>query len=279
MFRILLATVVLALPMTAGAQLGRDLETWRWDGRVTAGQWLRVFNVNGSVAVGQSRDDQVHVIARKQFPRGSDPRDVSFSLVQKNGNVTICAISTEDSTCDEDSYSSNNSGGSETRVSVYFEIQLPRGVKSGTTTVNGGVKVRDASDETHARTVNGDVEITSLRGRVKASSVNGSVNVVAGNGPVDASTVNGSVKAAVRSVSGSEDMSFTTTNGSVVVELPASLDADVSLNTVIGRINSDYPLTITGRFGPRRARGTIGRGGRRIRASTVNGSVTLRKAP
>jgi hypothetical protein len=36
-------------------------------------------------------------------------------------------------------------------------------------------------------------------------------------------------------------------------------------------------MTLTGRFGPRHASGTIGSGGRDIRASSVNGSIELRR--
>ncbi|MEO7503385.1 MAG: hypothetical protein ABIW94_12165 [Gemmatimonadaceae bacterium] len=74
------------------------------------------------------------------------------------------------------------------------------------------------------------------------------------------------------------DMKFSTVNGGITVETPASLDAIVSLDTMHGGISSDFPVQITGEFGPRHAEGTIGRGGRRIRMSTVNGSVELLKA-
>jgi len=46
---------------------------------------------------------------------------------------------------------------------------------------------------------------------------------------------------------------------------------------VNGDIESDYPLTVTGKFGPRRLRGTIGAGGRSLSLSTVNGEIRLRK--
>jgi len=45
-----------------------------------------------------------------------------------------------------------------------------------------------------------------------------------------------------------------------------------------GSIASDWPVQLSGKFGPRRAEGTIGRGGRVIRMTTLNGSVELRKA-
>jgi hypothetical protein len=37
-------------------------------------------------------------------------------------------------------------------------------------------------------------------------------------------------------------------------------------------------MTITGRFGQRRMRGTIGTGGRSLSLSTVNGEIRLKKS-
>jgi hypothetical protein len=49
------------------------------------------------------------------------------------------------------------------------------------------------------------------------------------------------------------------------------------MRTVNGSLNADFPITLSGRVNPRHLRATIGRGGRRIRFETINGSVTLRK--
>jgi hypothetical protein len=66
-------------------------------------------------------------------------------------------------------------------------------------------------------------------------------------------------------------------NGSVIAEFANDLDADVDLSTVNGRFVTDFPVTISGRIDPRRLRATLGKGGPRIRLSTVNGNVELRK--
>ena len=58
---------------------------------------------------------------------------------------------------------------------------------------------------------------------------------------------------------------------------PPKIDADIELSTVNGRFQTDWPVTITGRIDPRHLRATLGKGGRRIRLSTVNGNVELRK--
>jgi DUF4097 and DUF4098 domain-containing protein YvlB len=47
---------------------------------------------------------------------------------------------------------------------------------------------------------------------------------------------------------------------------------------VNGGIETDFPLTVKGKWVGRRLDGTIGAGGRRLELETVNGSITLRKA-
>lgn len=268
---------VVAVSAGAGAQqrLGQDAETWRWNGRVDAGKWVRVYNLNGGIEFTASPDNQVHIIAEKNVRRG-DARDVWFEVVQSGGNLTVCAVFYEETSCEEDSYSTRTRHRDENRVSVDMQVQLPRNTKWMASSVNGGVLVRDGGDEVVAKSVNGGVTVANARGPVKASTVNGGVSVSTSQGPVNASSVNGSVTARMDRISGDEDMSFSTVNGSVRIEVPKNFDADVRLDTMNGNINSDFEIRLSGRFGPRHAEGTIGRGGRNIRARSVNGSVVLR---
>ncbi|MDQ6770637.1 MAG: DUF4097 domain-containing protein, partial [Gemmatimonadota bacterium] len=85
------------------------------------------------------------------------------------------------------------------------------------------------------------------------------------------------VDARMSSLQGDDDMTFKTVNGSVSIYVPARFDAKFRFDTVHGGIDSDFPMTLSGRWGPRHASGTIGSGGRDIRASSVNGSIELRK--
>ena len=48
--------------------------------------------------------------------------------------------------------------------------------------------------------------------------------------------------------------------------------------TVNGEIETDFPLTVSGRVSKRRLSGTIGGGGRALEMETVNGSIHLRKS-
>ena len=254
----LVATV--ALPAAGQA---RQSDTFNWSGKIPAGRWIRVRNLNGGITVGQASGDNVEVTATKRWRRG-DPSVVRFD-VQKFGpggeSVVICALWGERSTCDDRSYETR--GDRTTRnndVNVEFRVLVPKGVKVGVNTINGAVGVDGATAEVDAETVNGEVE------------------VVTSGGPVNARTVNGGVRARVGRVDGNEDMDFTTVNGSVIAEFTGDFGGDVEMSTVNGALRTDYEITITGRLDPKHLRAHIGKpGGPRIKLETINGSVELRR--
>lgn len=280
-FRAFAALLALAaLPAIAGAQGdGRNLTTWRWDGRVDAGHWMGVHNINGTVQFMPSSDNQVHVVAEKR-ENGGDINEVTFQVVQDGGDVTICAIWHDNGTCDSGGYHQNrdNYRSDRNRVNVNFTVRVPKNVRVRAASVNGAVSVRDVGAEVRASTVNGSCDVSNALGPVRASTVNGGVDVTTANGPVTATTVNGDVDAKMTALTGSDDMRFSTVNGSITIMVPTGFDANVSFDTVRGSIGSDFPVTLSGRFGPRHASGVVGNGGRLLHASTVNGSIDLRKS-
>ena len=244
----------------AVAQKQTEQNAFTWSGRIPSGHWIRVRNLSGEIDVTSSNSDRVEVTATKQWRR-SDPQSVRFEVRKFGANgedVVICAIWSDRTDCDESGYNTHN-GVRNNDVSVQFRVMVPRGVKVGVSSVNGAVSVEGATSEVEATTVNGEVEATSS------------------GGPVSAQTVNGSVTARMGRFDNDEDLDFSTVNGTVVVEFTGDLDADIELSTVNGRFQTDYPVTINGRLDPRHLRARLGRGGRRIRLSTVNGNVELRR--
>jgi hypothetical protein len=234
-----------------------------WSGTVREGRWVYVRNLNGPVRVEQGTGSKVEVRAEKRWRRG-DPEDVKITVKQvgaNDGDVIVCALWNERSSCDEDGYHSHSDGwfnNNRNDVQVEFVVKLPAGVKIDASTVNGGVEIEGATAEVVARTVNGSVEARSS------------------GGPVSARTTNGDIT--VRSASiDREHTEYSTTNGSITVELPASVNADIDMRTVNGHLSSDFPLTVEGSFSPRRMHATLGKGGPTLRLSTVNGSIRLRK--
>ena len=263
LLRRLTLTALLLAPAALAAQERQNDRTWSLSERVPVGQWIRVRNLNGDLRVRASNSDKVEITATKSWRRG-DPKDVRIETKRSSdGSILVCAFWTEDATCSETSYSSNSRNEGWRRrdndVAVDFDIRVPKGVKVGVFGVNGGVSVEGASSE------------------VRAGTVNGSVDAVSMSGPVQASTVNGSVHATMGRFDGDQDLNYSTVNGSVIAEFTGDVDADIDLSTVNGRFQTDWPVTISGRIDPRRLRATLGKGGRRIRMSTVNGNVELRK--
>jgi hypothetical protein len=273
-----LALLLVAPALGAQQQYGRDTDTWRWDGRVEAGRWMHVFNINGSVDFLPSEDGSVHLIAEKRTRDGREPDDIHFEVVQAGGNVTVCAIWNNNSRCEDGGVESfRNRGNNDNHTSVKFTVRVPRSVKVGAHSVNGGVSITDVGAQSRAETVNGGVRVRNTLGPVSAHTVNGGVDVSTAVGPVTAETVNGNVDARMSALQGDDDMDFKTVNGSVSIYVPARFDANFRFDTVHGGIDSDFPMTMSGRWGPRHASGTIGNGGRDIRASSVNGSIELRR--
>ena len=227
------------------------------------GRTLFLKNMNGAVRVERGSGSEVEIRAEKRAQRGStDHVRIETSRVGSgDGDVLVCALWGEDSSCDVDSYNSRSDrnmwGQQRNQVSVEFTVRVPDGVRLDLSTVNGEMEIAGATDAVRARTVNGSIDAASL------------------GGPVTAKTVNGSIKVSMGS-SGSEDLDYQTVNGSITIEMPERVDADVAMSVVNGRIESDFPLTVRGRISPRRIDATLGAGGRKLTAKSVNGSIRLR---
>lgn len=236
---------------------GRKHESWSWNGTIAAGQTLAINGVNGAIEAEPSTGNRVEVVADKSGRR-DDPTTVRIEVVQDSDGITICAVYPgQGNPC-----TGRGKGGlwrKDNDVSVEFKVRVPAGVTFAANTVNGGVT-------THA-----------LGGPVRAHTVNGACDIETSQGG-EASTVNGSVHATLGRVPANDRLEFSCVNGSITLELPAGLDADLEGSTVNGSIETDFPVTVSGRWGPRNLHGTVGRGGARLSASTVNGSIRLRKA-
>ena len=258
-----MAAGVLLAVAGAGAGAQQESTSWDWQGTLGNGRTVYLRNVNGAVRFEQGTGDRVEVHAVKSWRRG-DPQDVRIEARMAGngtGDIIICAL-WQEATCDEDGYQSNRDRRDRDRrtndVNVEFTVRVPAHARVNASTVNGDLSVNGTAGDIDASTVNGDVEALSTNGRVDASTVNGSIHVRNGR-PL------------------TEDVEYSTVNGSVTIELPANSNASIHFSTVNGRIETEFPVTLDGNINPRRIRANIGTGGPRIRATTVNGSIRLRR--
>ena len=248
------ATALLTAPLQAESQ------EFRWSGHLVAGQTVEVKGINGTITAEPSATGEVEVTADKRGRR-DDPDEVEIKVVEHKNGVTLCAVYPSSrwgrtNSCEPGE--GGHLGADNNDVDVDFLVRVPQGVHFA------------------GRTVNGAVEAEELGGNVEATTVNGGVRAT-GRGVVRGETVNGSVFARLGRADWPGSLSYTTVNGSITVELPADTSAEVRASTVNGGIDSDFPLNIKGRWGPKQARGTLGAGGRTLELETVNGAIRLVK--
>jgi hypothetical protein len=236
---------------------------FQWRGPLASGQTIEIKGINGDVRATSSLSADVEVTATRSARR-SDPNDVRIEVVPHGGGVTICAIypaqpGREPNTCEPGGRGRSNNGANDT--AVHFDVRVPAGVGFVGRTVNGAVSGQSLRGDAEAHTVNGSARLNTS-GRALASTVNGSVDVTMGRADWP------------------DGASFTTVNGGITLTLPSALDAELHAEMLTGSLTSDFPVSVTSTSeSPRRVRGTIGNGGRRLNLSTVNGSIRLLRAP
>lgn len=292
-------TIAIAPALLSAQQLqGVKERVFSVSERLGSGGTIRLYARVGDITFTEGTGETVDFRAEKDERRGR-LEDVGFTVRRDGNDVTICAVYSDDDACDTDGFNGRSNRrwnwGRRESLRLTMTVRLPRGARLRTTSGNGDISVNANLAEARVSSGNGRVRVSGVSGRVDASSGNGEVSVdKAGgpvdarsgngdvtigtvNGPVNASSGNGDIRVSMDQLTGSEDMEFSSGNGRVEVVVPADFSAEVEANSGNGRITTDFPITIRGKLTPSRLRGTIGNGGRRLRMSTGNGSMEIRK--
>lgn len=253
------ATLALAVLASCAAGLPALAGDFQWQGRLAAGKTVEIKGVNGDVEAVAASGKDVEVTAVKTARR-DDPESVEIKVVEHEGGVTICAVYPSSwkgrNECGPGSGGHMDSRNND--VEVHFSVRVPAGVRFAGRTVNGSID---------AQGLDADVEVSTVNGAIDATS----------RGVVRGETVNGSIRASLGEADWTGPLSFSTVNGSITIDLPADASAEVRASVVNGGIETDFPLTVKGKWGPRSMKGTIGSGGRQLELETVNGGIRLRK--
>lgn len=88
--------------------------------------------------------------------------------------------------------------------------------------------------------------------------------------------MNGRIAAEIGLANWNRDLELTAVNGTVTVQIPSNTNGRVRASTANGVVRSDFPLQSSS---SRSAQGTLGRGGRLLTLSAVNGDVNLNRGP
>lgn len=149
--------------------------------------------------------------------------------------------------------------GSGNSWSASYEVFLPRRSDLDLESRNGGITLSDLTGRLQFETTNGGVRLENLAGDVRGGTTNGGVVV----------------RLAGTSWDG-EGLDVRTTNGGVRILVPEGYSAHLEAKTTNGGTQLDFPVTVQGRFG-KQISVDLGGGGRTIRATTVNGGVSLQR--
>jgi hypothetical protein len=297
---LLVLTALAALPAALSAQQLQGVKdrVFTLSEKVASGGTVRIFARTGDITITEGSGSTVEYRAEKDERRGR-LEDVGFMVQRDADGVTICAVYSEDDECEADGMRGRSGSrwnwGRRESLRLNITVKVPRGthlrttsgngdisvvanlVEAKVTSGNGRVKVSGVTGRVDASSGNGEVSVDNAGGPVDARSGNGDVTIGTVNGPVNASSGNGDIRVSMDKLTGNEDMEFSSGNGRVEVVVPADFSAEVEANSGNGKVVTDFPITIRGKLTPSHLRGTIGNGGRRLRMSTGNGSMEIRK--
>jgi hypothetical protein len=209
-----------------------------------AGGSFELQNVNGTVDVQVWDRNEVEVHAVKTAKhRESDLDLVSIDVSAKPDGISVTTR-----------YPQNEG----VEVAVDYTIYVPhRAHVEHLGTINGTLRVAGVEDVDDLRTVNGNVEVYE------------------GGGAIHAHTTNGNVHLELVHVQDKAGAVAETTNGSVLLAVPADTRADLEARCLNGNFFSEIPLALESSQVPREMHAKLGKGGAAIRLRTVNGGIRL----
>ncbi|MGA7909250.1 MAG: DUF4097 family beta strand repeat-containing protein [Candidatus Sulfotelmatobacter sp.] len=161
---------------------------------------------------------------------------------------------------------------------VDIEIHMPREGRVNLHTSDGKIELGSFKGEMDLRSGDGSQEIDSVDGRLRATTGDGHISANGRFDELDLKTGDGRVEA--RATAGSSlatGWSLETGDGSVTLEVPENLAADVDLHTGDGHIDLEMPVTTEGKIRENEVRGKLNGGGNLLTIHTGDGSIRLRK--
>jgi DUF4097 and DUF4098 domain-containing protein YvlB len=208
------------------------------------GGTFELQNVNGTVEVqGWDRNEvEVHAVKTAK-QRETDLERVSIEVDARPNAVSVTTR-----------YPQNEG----VEVAVEYTIHVPH----------------DAHVE-HIGTVNGTLRISGLENVEDLHTVNGDIEVFEAGGNIHAHTTNGNVHLELAHAPDKSGATAETTNGSLVLAVPANLEAELEARYLNGNFYSELPITMESSQRPREVHGKLGHGGAPIRLHTVNGGIRL----
>ncbi len=161
--------------------------------------------------------------------------------------------------------------GSVEATSIYGALAIRTG--------DGSISIQDAKGDIRLRAGDGSIEGRGLDGKVDATTGDGHINLEGRFDSLSIRSGDGSVTARANNGSKVEGTwNIHTGDGSVDLELPGEIRANIDASTHDGHISLDIPVTVEGTFSSSRINGKMNGGGSPIIVRTGDGSIHLNRS-
>ena len=245
---------------------------------------VEMFNGAVDVVTGSEDTVKIDVVKRgggaSQAAAEDDLKNVEVTMAQDGDTIRVVAKRTDQRV------DIGNSGAS-------AKLRVPDGAILDLRSSNGAITASGPVSDMKAETSNGSIDVRSSRGPLALNTSNGAITVNGGSGPIDVETSNGTIditadNAVVTGRTSNGPVRFTgslaqgrseltTSNGNIVVTLPANAQFAVDADTSNAKISSDFAVTSQD-FSDDRLLGTVGSDpGVTLRLQTSNGPIEIRQ--
>ena len=142
----------------------------------------------------------------------------------------------------------------------------------------GSLTMRDVNANSYDLTTqNGKISLDGAQNSIKAHSDFGSIEVLnARNATIDLSSNNGAIT--LTGSLGAGPHTVSSDFGNIQVTLPANAALNVEMQTNLGKIKSDFGVTVSGTIDSKHWSGVISGGGAALTIKTNNGNITLQSS-
>jgi len=220
---------------------------------------FNIDNVNGRIEItGWDLDE----VAIKGNIHASSPEDAEAVKIDVDHDPNAVAVHTRLPADSAEHLWSWLWSGRRREQRVDYKVQVPRRAQLG------GVS-----------NVNGPIEVEGVSGSITASDVNGLMRISDAASNLNLSSINGPITADLVTLGPGQTVEFSQVNGRIEATIPADASASFSVNSLNGSLTSEFPSLEVKKPFPvgSELKGALGEGGASVKASSINGGVTIRK--
>jgi DUF4097 and DUF4098 domain-containing protein YvlB len=146
-------------------------------------------------------------------------------------------------------------------------------------TAGGDIIVENINGISNLNTAGGDIKLINFSGDVNVNTAGGDIVLSGSGGKVNSNTAGGDIK--LTYAGENKGLSLNTAGGDIVVNIPENFQADCSLTSMGGDIESDIPvdgITKPNKDKPlKKLYGKMNSGGSEFKCSTSGGDIIVKK--